>query len=53
MSVRIDALSTNLGHEDVSETYWYLSGTPELLAIATKRLHGFADEDVEGSPCHP
>jgi len=31
-------LSTYLGHVKVSDTYWYLSTTPELLALATARL---------------
>lgn len=31
---RIDWLSRYLGHENVSDTYWYLTATPELLATA-------------------
>jgi len=31
-------LSTYLGHVHVSDTYWYLTGTPELLGAAGKRL---------------
>ncbi|MFZ1441439.1 MAG: tyrosine-type recombinase/integrase [Candidatus Microthrix subdominans] len=31
-------LSTYLGHTDVAHTYWYLTGTPELLAIIAERL---------------
>jgi integrase/recombinase XerD len=31
-------LSTFLGHADPKSTYWYLSATPQLLGIATKRL---------------
>jgi integrase/recombinase XerD len=31
-------LSTYLGHAHVTDTYWYLTGTPELLAAAGKRL---------------
>ena len=31
-------LSTYLGHVKVSDTYWYLSATPELLELATQRL---------------
>jgi integrase len=27
-----------LGHERVSDTYWYLSSTPELFAAAVKRF---------------
>jgi hypothetical protein len=35
---RIDWLSHYLGHERVSDTYWYLSATPELFAAAAKRF---------------
>jgi integrase len=35
---RIDWLSHYLGHERVSDTYWYLSATPELLAAAARRF---------------
>jgi len=31
-------LSTYLGHVKVSDTYWYLSATPELLQLALDRL---------------
>lgn len=31
-------LSTWLGHADPSDTYWYLTGTSELLAAASDRL---------------
>jgi integrase len=37
----IAALSTYLGHRKVTDTYWYLTGVPELLALAAKRFeHG-------------
>ena len=31
-------LSTWLGHTHVADTYWYLSATPELMALAAQRL---------------
>lgn len=31
-------LSTYLGHVDPASTYWYVSGKPELLALAAQRL---------------
>lgn len=34
----LPVLSTYLGHVDVSNTYWYLSATPELLRLASMRL---------------
>ena len=36
------ALSTYLGHVAPAATYWYLTGTPELLALAAGRLRGRA-----------
>lgn len=39
---RIAALSTYLGHGKVTDTYWYLTGTPELMAIAGNRFERFA-----------
>lgn len=38
----IAALSTYMGHGHVTDTYWYLTGTPELLAIAGGRFERFA-----------
>jgi integrase len=34
----LPVLSTYLGHAHVTDTYWYLTGTPELLGAAGKRL---------------
>jgi integrase/recombinase XerD len=35
---RLPALSTYLGHASPAATYWYLTATPELLALAAGRL---------------
>lgn len=35
-------LSTYLGHVKVSNTYWYLTGVPELFAVAVKKFEKFA-----------
>jgi len=32
------ALSTYLGHAMVTNTYWYLTGVPELMALAAKKF---------------
>ena len=32
------ALSTYVGHAKVSDTYWYLTGVPDLMAIAGERF---------------
>jgi integrase/recombinase XerD len=34
----IAALSTYLGHVSPADTYWYLSASPELMALAARRL---------------
>ena len=36
------ALSTYVGHAKVSDTYWYLTGVPDLMAVAGKRFELFA-----------
>lgn len=35
------ALSTYVGHAEVTYTYWYVTGVPELMAIATRRFEKF------------
>jgi integrase/recombinase XerD len=35
---RLPILSTYIGHSHVTDTYWYLSNTPELMAAAGDRL---------------
>lgn len=40
---RMPVLSTFLGHAHVSDTYWYLSAHPELLALAGHRLERFLE----------
>lgn len=36
------ALSTYVGHAKVSDTYWYVTGIPELMAIAAERFHDYS-----------
>ena len=35
------ALSTSVGHAMVSNTYWYLTGIPELMAVAVDKFETF------------
>jgi integrase len=42
------ALSTYLGHAKVSDTYWYLTGVPELMAIAAQRFEDYARAEQHG-----
>ena len=36
---RIATLSTYLGHVSPADTYWYLTASPELMALAAERVH--------------
>jgi integrase len=38
VAAKLPVLSTFLGHVKPRNTYWYLSATPELLALAAARL---------------
>ena len=45
VQARLPLLSTWLGHVDPKATYWYLTATPELLALAAERLeHAFGGQ---------
>ena len=44
MQARLPLLSTYLGHVRPSSTYWYLTGCPELLALAFERLEASNQE---------
>jgi integrase len=35
---RMPALSTYVGHRDPSATYWYVSATPELIALVARKV---------------
>ena len=41
------ALSTYLGHAKVTDTYWYLSAIPELVAVTAQRFERFAHSAQE------
>jgi integrase len=38
------SLSTYVGHAMVTNTYWYLSAVPELMALAARRFESFMPE---------
>ncbi len=44
---KILALATYLGHARVTDTYWYLSAVPELMAVASQRFERFARQEQE------
>ena len=45
---KIHTLATYLGHVKVSDTYWYLSAVPELMAVVGTRFEEFAGMMMEG-----
>jgi integrase len=47
---KIAALSTYLGHTKVSDTYWYLTAVPELLALAAARFERWSESNPGGQP---
>ena len=44
VEVHLPLLSTYLGHVHPSDTYWYLSSSPELLGLASLRLEKYLGE---------
>lgn len=45
VQARLPQLSTYLGHVDPKATFWYLTGSPELLALAAARIeHTFGGQ---------
>jgi integrase len=42
------ALSTYMGHAKISNTYWYLTGVPELMALAGGKFERFAEAPGAG-----
>ena len=45
---RMLALSTYLGHVKISNTYWYLTGVPELMGRVGQRFECFVNPRVHG-----
>jgi integrase len=44
VDAKLPLLSTYLGHVQPKDTYWYLTGSPELLALAGQRLQAALGE---------
>jgi integrase len=38
----VDAIATYVGHAKVSDTYWYVSATPELMGLASQCFSRFS-----------
>jgi integrase len=45
VAVKVASLATYLGHAHVTDTYWYLTGTPDLLALAADRFETLANRN--------
>jgi integrase len=41
VDARLAALSNYLGHVDPANTYWYLTASPELMAIVSDRFSAY------------
>ncbi len=47
---KVAVLATYLGHVTVTDTYWYLTAVPELMALTAQRFERFAHrEPAEGT----
>lgn len=46
VNAMLPILSTWLGHAKVSDTYWYLTGTPELMDVAARAFERMAGRDA-------
>ena len=42
------SLSTYLGHANIADTYWYLTGVPELMALAGTKFEHYAQVSEAG-----
>ena len=47
VNAKLFLLSTYMGHIHPEDTYWYLSSTPELMDIASRKY-----EDIYGGDAH-
>lgn len=47
---QLTLLSTWLGHVHPASTYWYLSASPELMALAGQRLDAYLADQSAGRP---
>jgi integrase len=48
--VAMPALSTYLGHVKVTDTYWYVTAVPELMATVSARFERFVSDRNGGRP---
>lgn len=44
INLKLPALSTYLGHVQVSDTYWYLTAIPDLMAVACARFEHYGEK---------
>ena len=48
VDVAMPALSTYLGHVKVTDTYWYVTGIPDLMNTVSRRFERFFSNGEEG-----
>jgi integrase len=46
---KVLALATYLGHAKITDTYWYLSAIPELMAVTSQRFEHFVRHTQESA----
>lgn len=49
VNAHLAALATYLGHVKVTDTYWYLTGVPSLMAVCARRFERSAGRPTGGS----
>jgi integrase/recombinase XerD len=52
IEAQLPLLATMLGHVDPADTYWYIEGAPELLALAAARLERSWEKPVAPAPAN-
>jgi integrase len=43
----LPALSAYVGHSEIDDTYWYLTATPELMALCSRKMEQFAEGGLQ------
>lgn len=43
----LPALSAYIGHSEIDDTYWYLTATPELMALCSQKMEQFAEGGLQ------
>jgi integrase len=49
---KIAALATYLGHVEVTDTYWYLTAVPQLMALTAARFESYGADGARKGGCN-